>query len=163
MKSPPKIPWCLPGRLAFLPVLGKVVYDSRDESGDMMKAVRASMLPLLMLAGACSSAPGEVRNEPVRFSMTVPAAWDSAGACISAFYTTGYQSAYLPAANERRAEIVVREAAAAPLSQAGTVLYVLEVTGGGQTTVTYRERPGLGNGSERQARETVARCGRLTP
>ena len=129
-----------------------------------MKAVHASMLSLLMLGvGACGSAPGEVRNEPARFSMTVPASWDSTGACISAFYTTGYQSTYLPAASERRAEIVVREAAAAPLSQAGTVLYVFEVTGGGQTTVTYRERPGLGNGSERQARETVARCGRLTP
>jgi hypothetical protein len=128
-----------------------------------MKAVHASLLPLLVLAGSCAAAPGEVRDEPVRFSMTVPAPWDKAGACISAFYSTGYRSTYLPAANERRAEIVVREAAAAPLSQGGTVLYVFQVTGGDQTTVTYRERPGLGNGSERQARETAARCGKLNP
>ena len=126
-----------------------------------MKVVRASMLLLVLGAAACASPPDEVRSQPVRFSMTVPASWDRAGACLSAFYTTGgYQSAYLPAASDRRAEIVVKEAATGPLSPTGTILYVFEVTGGDQTTVTYRERPGLGNGSERQARETTARCGK---
>jgi hypothetical protein len=130
-------------------------------SGDIMKAVRSSLLLPVLGATACATTPDEVRNQPVRFSLTVPAPWDSVGACISAFYTTGYRSAYLPLASERRGEIVVKEAAAGPLSPASPVLYVFEVAGGEHTTVTYRERPGLGNGSERQARETTARCGKV--
>lgn len=125
-----------------------------------MKVVRASMLLLVLGATACASMPDGVRSQPVRFSMTVAASWDRVGACISAFYSTGYQSAYLPMASERRGEIVVKEADAGPLSPASPILYVFDVAGGDQTTVTYRERPGMGNGSERQARETTARCGK---
>ena len=64
---------------------------------------RFASLALSLAVGACGSTVPEVQDAPVAFTVEVPAAWDSVGACLAQHYTIGFEATYLPVASERRA------------------------------------------------------------
>jgi hypothetical protein len=122
-----------------------------------MKSLAPVVLALAI--GGCSPSLEEVRQEPLRFSETVPAPWDQVGACLAKVYAGEWPVSYIPTPSTRRAELIV--SAPAMLLHPGSPLFVFEITGEQQTTVVFKRRTFAG-GYERaeiQARERVSKCG----
>jgi len=107
---------------------------------------------------ACTTVE-EVQQQPVRITMSVPAAWDQVGTCLALAYN-GQETSYLPVASERRAKIVVNQLTAGLLGTVKRTLFVFDITGGDQTTVTWRRDTYIADSFEREARERIEKCGK---
>ncbi len=115
---------------------------------------------LVLLVAGCATPLEDVRKEPVRITMTVPAAWDRTGTCLAAAYND-YETVYLPVASEQRAEIIVNQVTTGLLGSVKRTMFLFEVQGGSVTTVTWRRDQHLHISFETQARERIERCGKV--
>lgn len=123
-----------------------------------MKKLVAPAALALALAG-CASAE-DIRNEPARFSMTVPAAWDRVSTCLKSAYLDNFSVVDLPFASERRTELLLHVN-----GTLGQVINfaVFDIRGSDAgTTVTWRRRKLVANqeSNEQTARRSVERCAR---
>lgn len=116
---------------------------------------------ILLVAGlaGCTTVE-EVQKEPVRITMTVPAAWDRTGTCLASAYNI-YETQYLPVASEQRAEIIVNQVTTGLLGSIKRTMFVFEIKGGTPTTVTWRRDTYIHDSFEKEARERIERCGKV--
>lgn len=116
---------------------------------------------LFLAAGltACTTVD-EVQKQPVRITMTVPAAWDRTGACLASAYNS-YETLYLPVASEQRAEIIVNMVTTGLLGSIKRTMFVFDIRGGNPTTVIWRRDTYLHDSFEQEARERIERCGKV--
>lgn len=119
----------------------------------------AAILALAGCTAACGYSADEVADTQARFTLTVPAAWDTVGTCITQHYISGNEVAYLPVPSEQRAKVIVKLVGPG-IVQYVTILFVIDIKGGQQTTVTWRSRPPNTASSDKTARDLVERCGK---
>lgn len=123
--------------------------------------MKAASVGIAFLAAGCGYSVDEMQNQPVRLSLTVPAAWDRVGTCITAAYASDFETTYLPVPSERRSEVLVKFTGPG-IVQYKTAMYVFQIRGGDRTTVDWRAV--TPNQAElRQARERIERCGNVPP
>ena len=107
--------------------------------------------------GSCATPTvDDIKNEPVALTVTVAAPWDQVGECIAAYYTKLAVVNYRPVVRESRAEIILT---AIGNSAQGTALLVFDIRGGDKTTTVTLKRPKMFAGLEREARDTITKCG----
>lgn len=113
-----------------------------------------------MLLSGCADL-ADVQKQPVRLTLTVPAAWDRTGTCIAAKWNA-FETQYLPVASEQRALVIVNQVTTGALGSIKRTLFLYEINGGGgQTVVTWRRDDYLANeASEREARQIIEGCGK---
>lgn len=119
----------------------------------------AAILALAGCTAACGYSTDEVAEMPARFTMTVPAAWDVVGTCITQEYVNGFEVSYLPVASEQRAKVIVKMVGPG-IVQYVTIMYIIDIKGGSQTTVTWRARPPNTERADQRDKAIVERCGR---
>lgn len=114
----------------------------------------------MLLLSACADL-ADVQKQPVRLTLTVPAAWDRTGTCIAAKWNA-YETQYLPVASEQRASVIVNQVTTGALGSIKRTLFLYEINGsGGQTIVTWRRDDYIANAaSEREARQIIEACGK---
>lgn len=121
----------------------------------------AAILALAGCTAACGYSTDEVAEMPARFTISVPAAWDSVGTCITQYYVSSNEVAYLPVPSEQRAKVIVKFVGPG-IVQYVTILFVVDIKGGQQTAVTWRSRPPNTASGDKAARDLVERCGKVT-
>ncbi|MFN4017131.1 MAG: hypothetical protein ACK4JB_17465 [Reyranella sp.] len=119
----------------------------------------AAILALAGCATACGYSTDEVADMPARFTMTVPAAWDVVGTCLTQEYVNGFEVNYLPVPSEQRAKVIVKLVGPG-IVQYVTIMYIIDIKGGGQTTVTWRARPPNTDRADQRDKAIVERCGK---
>lgn len=124
-----------------------------------MKAIVG--LGLMVALGACGSSIDDVQSSPVALTVTVPAAWDVVGTCITQFYANDSEATYLPVPSEQRAKVIVKFVGPG-IIQYKTISFIFEISGGLQTTVVVRqERAGWTDRQNKMTRDLIERCGAL--
>lgn len=112
---------------------------------------RLILVTSLALA-ACDYTAGDLRQEPMRFSMNVPVAWDRVATCVKAAYMDKYSVVDLPVADQRRTEVIVQQMAT----------FDIRGTADGSVVEFRRRKIAAGEGAfEAQARQTVENCGKV--
>ena len=100
----------------------------------------------------------DIKTGPAALTVTVAGPWDEVGECIAAYYTKFVVVNYRPVVRESRAEIILT---AVGNSAQGVPIFVFDIRGGDKTTTVTRKRPKsfASAGLEREARETITKCG----
>ncbi len=116
---------------------------------------------LSLLVAGCAPSVEELRQEPVKFELTVPVSWDKVGACLVNGYADGWRPLYVPVVSEHRAELTIYFPGSYLTGDLPHAIFDIRGADRG-TTVTFRRRK-LAAGqvsTETKARELVERCGR---
>lgn len=121
-----------------------------------MKRFAGLVLVLATLAGCGSTVP-EVQDAPIAYTVEVPAAWDSVGACLAQYYTNGFEATYLPVASERRARLIVKFIGPGIIPFI-TIVAIFDIRGGPPATVAVRE--GWWGKDDKTTRAVIERCAR---
>jgi hypothetical protein len=122
--------------------------------------LRRAIALAFLVAGCSGYTADDVRREPIRLSVTVPAPLESMVTCIKAAYIDEYTVVDLPNQAERRAELVLH---AGGYPNVTSEVYDLRASEGG-TAVAWRRQKMAANqsGREDRARAVVERCGKMT-
>ena len=125
-----------------------------------MKRIRS--LAVLLLMTSCAPTPDDVKAEPIRFTMSVPAPVDRVGTCLASFYLGQSMDAhYLPVPSRNSAQLIVNFPAMGLAPPQGH--FVFDLQGGAQTTVTFQRRKLMAGSesSEQQAKDQLTKCGAI--
>lgn len=116
----------------------------------------------MLFAGCagCGYSTDEVADMPARFTLTVPAAWDVVGTCLTQEYVNGYEVNYLPVPSEQRAKVIVKLVGPG-IVQYVTIMNIIDIKGGRETTVTWRARPPNSDRADQRDKAIVERCGKV--
>lgn len=108
--------------------------------------------------GSCATPTvDDIKNEPVALTVSVAGPWDQVGECIAAYYTKVVVVNYRPVARDRRAEIAMTYVGN---SAQGMAMLVFDIRGGDKkTTVTLKRPKFLAGAVDREARDTITKCG----
>ncbi len=119
----------------------------------------AALLALVGCTAACGYSTDEVADMPARFTMSVPAAWDVVGTCLHQEFVNGYEVSYLPVQSQQRAKVIVKMVGPG-IVQYVTIMFIIDIQGGRDTTVTWRARPPNTERADQRDKAIVERCGR---
>jgi len=119
--------------------------------------IRSRCLLLSLGLSACGSTVPDVQNAPISYTVQVPAAWDSVGACLAQHYTDGFEATYLPVASERRARLIVKYIGPGIIPFI-TIVAIFDIQGGPPATVAVRE--GWWGNDVKTSRGVIERCGK---